>query len=93
MFVIEKDIGQVKYVVDGEVEDVPLDLVVNFASERGLLGIALDPDFANNGYVYLYWSCSAPAPTATPFFPTEIGGSFKNALDWLHILADCDRPT
>jgi glucose/arabinose dehydrogenase len=25
-------------------------------AERGLLGIALDPDFARNGYVYLYYS-------------------------------------
>ena len=72
MFVIEKDTGQVKHVVGDEVQGVALDLAVNFASERGLLGIALDPDFGNNGYVYLYWSCSAPAPEGTPFFPTEI---------------------
>src|SRR5918997_3697390 len=25
-------------------------------SERGLLGVATDPDFANNGYVYLYYT-------------------------------------
>ncbi len=25
-------------------------------SERGLLGVAVDPDFANNGYVYLYYT-------------------------------------
>jgi aldose sugar dehydrogenase len=72
MFVIEKDTGQVKYVVGDEVQGVALDLAVNFASERGLLGIALDPGFDNNRYVYLYWSCSAPAPTGTPFFPAEI---------------------
>jgi aldose sugar dehydrogenase len=72
MFVIEKDTGQVKYVVDDEVQGVPLDLAVNFASERGLLGIALDPAFGDNGYVYLYWSCSAPTPTQTPYFPAEI---------------------
>ena len=72
MFVIEKDTGQVKYVVGDEVQGVALDLAVNFASERGLLGIALDPGFDNNRYVYLYWSCSAPAPKGTPFFPAEI---------------------
>jgi aldose sugar dehydrogenase len=38
-----------------------LDLAVNFASERGLLGIALHPDFAKNGWVYLYWTCRGPA--------------------------------
>src|SRR5215211_425916 len=25
-------------------------------SERGLLGVAVDPDFVNNGYVYLYYT-------------------------------------
>ena len=25
-------------------------------SERGLLGLAVDPDFANNGYIYLYYT-------------------------------------
>ncbi len=72
MFVIEKNTGQVKHVVNGQVQGIPLDLAVNSASERGLLGITLDPDFANNGFVYLFWSCAAPPPTGTPFFPSEI---------------------
>ena len=29
-------------------------------TERGLLGIALDPDFAKNGFVYLYYSYPGP---------------------------------
>src|SRR5687767_8979724 len=29
-------------------------------AERGLLGIALDPDFARNGFVYLYYSYAGP---------------------------------
>ena len=29
-------------------------------AERGLLGIALDPDFARNGFVYLYYSFAGP---------------------------------
>ena len=29
-------------------------------AERGLLGIALDPDFARTGFVYLYYSYAAP---------------------------------
>jgi glucose/arabinose dehydrogenase len=29
-------------------------------AERGLLGIALDPNFANNGFVYLYYSYRGP---------------------------------
>jgi glucose/arabinose dehydrogenase len=72
LFVLEKDTGQVKYLVGNVVQGVPLDLAVNFSSERGLLGIALDPEFSANKYVYLYWTCSAPAPTGTPYFPAEI---------------------
>jgi glucose/arabinose dehydrogenase len=72
MFVLEKNTGIVQHVVDGTIQGAALDLAVNNFSERGLLGIALDPDFASNGLVYLYWSCIAPPPPADdPFFPTQ----------------------
>jgi hypothetical protein len=29
---------------------------VNDFDERGLLGVAVDPSFTNNGYVYLYYT-------------------------------------
>jgi len=61
-FVLEKNTGKVQYIVDGVFDHTALDLAVNTFSERGLLGIALDPDFENNNFVYLYWSCIAPAP-------------------------------
>jgi glucose/arabinose dehydrogenase len=54
--VLEKNTGRVKRVVDGTVQAVVLDLAVNFASERGLLGIALHPDFPADPGVYLFWS-------------------------------------
>lgn len=31
--------------------------------EKGLLGIALDPDFVRNGFVYIYYSYAAPSGT------------------------------
>jgi glucose/arabinose dehydrogenase len=72
LLVVEKNTGQVKRVVDGEVQGTVLDLSVNFASERGLLGIALHPHFPANPGVYLYWSCRSAAPLdADPFFPEE----------------------
>jgi len=49
----------VKQVIKGSVVSTPLDLPVNSASERGLLGIALQPDFANTHGVYLYWTQSS----------------------------------
>jgi glucose/arabinose dehydrogenase len=58
-FVTEKTTGMVKRVVDGQVTDTVLDLPVNSFSERGLLGIALHPHFASNGWAYLYWTESS----------------------------------
>ncbi len=69
MFVIEKTTGQVKLVVDGTVTATVLDLAVNFASERGLLAIALHPRFPQRPYVYLYWTCRTAAPPVDPFRP------------------------
>ena len=69
MFVIEKSTGRVKLVVNGAVSATVLDLAVNFASERGLLGIALHPRFPDRPYVYLYWTCRTAAPPADEFRP------------------------
>lgn len=57
-FVIEKSTGEVHLVNGGEVGEPVLDLAVNFFDERGLLGIAVHPDFESNGFVYLYWTAS-----------------------------------
>jgi glucose/arabinose dehydrogenase len=71
-FVLEKNTGQVKRVAGGVVQGVVLDLSVNFASERGLLGIALHPNFPANPGVYLFWSCRSAAPLdGDPFRPEE----------------------
>ena len=71
ILVLEKNTGHVKRIVNGDVQSTVLDLGVNFFSERGLLGIALHPDFPTNNGVYLFWSCqAAPPPLASPFFPT-----------------------
>jgi aldose sugar dehydrogenase len=69
MLVLEKATGKVQYVVNGNIVLTSLDLSVNNASERGLLGIALDPNFETNHFVYLYWTCPAEAP-ADPYTPT-----------------------
>jgi glucose/arabinose dehydrogenase len=71
LLVLEKNTGRVLRVTNGAVQGVVLDLSVNFASERGLLGIALHPDFPASPGVYLYWSCRSTAPPTDPFFPDE----------------------
>jgi aldose sugar dehydrogenase len=88
--VIEKNTGQVRLVEDGVIGATVLDLAVNNFQERGLLGIALHPDFTENNFVYLFWSCKAPAPPAeNPFVPTliecadtpELGADSEEALE------------
>jgi len=70
-FVLEKNTGRVQRIVNGAVQSTVLDLGVNFASERGLLGIALHPNFPANPGVYLYWTCRSTSLPADPFFPDE----------------------
>lgn len=57
IFVAEKG-GAVKIVKDGQVLGQPFYTVpsVNDYVDRGLLGLALDPNFAANGYVYLLYT-------------------------------------
>jgi aldose sugar dehydrogenase len=76
--VLEKGTGQVKRVTNGVLAASPvLDLPVNSSSERGLLGIAVHPNFgkvgqANNDKVYLYYSRSTNS--------TDTGGWLENRL-------------
>lgn len=62
ILVTEKATGQVKRVTNGVVTGVVLDLAVNSNSERGLLGMALHPDFPDTPYVYLYNTETTTAP-------------------------------
>lgn len=58
MFVIEKDTGAVRIVRDGSLVPEPF-ATVSLGStdgETGLLGLALHPDFADEPWVYLYFS-------------------------------------
>jgi len=71
MLVTEKNTGRVRHVAGGAVRGTALDLPVNSASERGLLGIALHPDFDVNRYVYLYWTCAVAAPVPDRSRPTR----------------------
>src|SRR5438270_819420 len=49
--------GDVRVFKDGSVLPTPfLHLNVDSDGERGLLGVAFDPDFVNNQYVYFYYT-------------------------------------
>ncbi|WP_165947173.1 sorbosone dehydrogenase family protein [Micromonospora sp. 15K316] len=82
MFVIEKTTGRVQRVVDGVVAGTPLDLAVNSASERGLLGIALHPRFPANPGVYLYWTESTTGADSTVVAETPLLGNRVDRFVW-----------
>src|SRR5207247_59864 len=59
--VARKAAGRVLHFGNGALGETVLDLPVNFANERGLLGIAADPrfDFYDGQYVYVYYTESS----------------------------------
>ena len=60
ILVLQKNDGQVRRVLNGVLQSSPvLDLDVSNNSERGLLGIALHPNFSTNHLVYLYFTESS----------------------------------
>jgi aldose sugar dehydrogenase len=91
LLVLEKASGQVKRVVDGEVKGVVLDLAVNSASERGLLGIALHPKFRRNGFVYLFWSESRTETDSTNLEGVRLLGNRIDRFEWDGEALEFDR--
>lgn len=81
-FVLEKATGKVQRVVNGALHSTPLDLPVNNASERGLLGIALHPNFALNGFVYLFWTESTTGTDTANIDQVPILGNRVDRYVW-----------
>ena len=82
MLVLEKNTGKVKRVVNGAVTATVLDLAVNFGSERGLLGIALHPDFPTNPGVYLFWTESTTGGDTDVLSETPLLGNRIDRFLW-----------
>lgn len=80
--VTEKGSGQVKRVQNGVVTGVVLDLAVNSASERGLLGIALHPSFAQHPFVYLYNTESTTGADSASLADTPLTGNRVDRFTW-----------
>ncbi len=60
IFVSEQG-GSLRVIKNGVLLATPfLSIPVDSTGERGLLGIAFDPDFSANGYVYIYLTATSP---------------------------------
>ena len=54
--------GELRVIKNGVVLPTPfVSLTVNSAGERGLLGVAFDPNYATNRFVYVYYTATTPA--------------------------------
>lgn len=89
--VLEKDTGRIKRILNGVVQSTVLDLAVNSASERGLLGIALHPNFGINGFVYLYWTQSSTGVDSTNLADVPLLGNRVDRYIWNGTVLTFDR--
>src|SRR3970282_2280408 len=77
LFYNELRTGQVRIVQNGQLQAQPFaTLTVDASGERGLLGLAIDPNFAVNGFMYVYYSDPGGFPRLVPF--TQSGGVGAN---------------
>ena len=61
LFICEQG-GRLRVVKDGALLPAPfLTVTVNSSGERGLLGVAFDPAFTTNHFVYVYYTVPSPA--------------------------------
>jgi glucose/arabinose dehydrogenase/PKD repeat protein len=60
LFVCEQG-GQLRVISNGMLLSTPfLTVTVDSSGERGLLGVAFDPNFMSNGFVYVYYTATTP---------------------------------
>ena len=81
VLVLEKNSGQVKRVANGQTTTV-LDLAVNNGSERGLLGIALHPNFPSPSHVFMYWTESTTGVDTNVLSQTPLLGNRVDRFVW-----------
>jgi aldose sugar dehydrogenase len=61
VFFTEKNTGKVRVLIGRRLRDRPcVNLDVNGSGERGLLGIALHPNFDRNHFLYVYYTNASP---------------------------------
>lgn len=89
-FVLEKATGKVNHVINGVVQATKFDfgagpianLPVNSNSERGLLGVALSPNFTNDHDIFMYWTQSSTGVVSTNVQETPLLGNRVDRFIW-----------
>jgi glucose/arabinose dehydrogenase len=82
-FVLEKASGQIKRVIGGVLQPTPvLDLAVNSNSERGLLSLALHPNFPATPFVYVFWTQSSTGADSGVVSEVPLLGNRIDRFTW-----------
>ena len=81
VLVLEKQTGRVIR-VQGNAQTTVLDLAVNNGSERGLLGIAVHPNFPATPHVFLYWTESSTGVDTGILSQTFLLGNRVDRFVW-----------
>lgn len=84
LLVLDLHNGAVRRVANGVLQTDPvLNLPVNTSTnERGLLGITLDPDFAHDHYVYLFWTESNTGQVSSDPLALDLLGNRVDRYVW-----------
>ena len=81
--VLEKASGQIKRVIGGVIQATPvLDLAVNSNSERGLLSMALHPNFPTTPYAYVRWTESSTGADSGAVADVPLLGNRLDRFIW-----------
>jgi glucose/arabinose dehydrogenase len=90
--VLEKASGQVKRVIGGVIQASPvLDLAVNSNSERGLLSMALHPNFPATPFVYVRWTESSTGVDTAVISDVPLIGNRVDRYIWNGTVLTFDR--
>jgi len=90
--VLEKASGQIKRVIGGVLQSAPvLDLPVNSNSERGLLSMALHPNFPGTPYAYIRWTESSTGTDSTDVTAVPLLGNRLDRFIWNGVSFTLDR--
>lgn len=80
IYVAERSTGRIRWVRDGQLVPQPVvTLDVSSAGERGLLGLALDPRFEENGYLYVFYT-RTPTVQRITRFTIRAGRGFEETV-------------
>ena len=81
--IVTEQAGQARLVVDGALQTAPLlSMTVDARGERGLVGVAVHPNFSENGYVYFYHTVpGTTVPVAAAYNQVTRFTMVGNAID------------